>query len=99
MLFKFGAILPDDPVGIHPIVHRRRYKNRGAAGDNEAGQQIIGFAWPKRLYSNTALPRYIRLYYGVANSFTAGTITAAIVLQRDDADDTAALYPSNFTVA
>ena len=70
-----------------------------AAASLTAGQQIIGFAWPKRLYSNTALPRYIRLYYGVANSFTAGTITAAIVLQRDDADDTAALYPSNFTVA
>jgi hypothetical protein len=65
-----------------------------------AGQQIIGFNWPRRPFSNTALPRYIRLNYVVASGpFTAGTLTAAVVLQRDDADDTAVLYPSGFIVA
>lgn len=70
-----------------------------AAASLTAGQMVAGLDWPKRLLSSTALPRYVRMAYVVTNGITAGTITAAVVLNRDDATDTAGKYPSGFSVA
>lgn len=72
-----------------------------AASTLTAGQRVFGIDWPKRIASNTPLPRYVRLYYVLpaSTAFTAGTLTAAVVLDRDDAPDTAGLYASNFVVA
>lgn len=54
----------------------------------------LGFKWPTR--QGFSLPRYVRLYYElVTGGFSAGTITAAAVLQRQ-LDD---YYPAGVTVA
>lgn len=62
-----------------------------------AGAKVAAFDWPLKA-TGAAMPRYIRLNYNLPNAtaFTTGTITAAIVLQRDDW--TAGLYPAGFTV-
>jgi hypothetical protein len=49
-----------------------------AAATLTAGYKL-GFPVPT---ARGALPRYVRLYYDVTNAFTAGTITAGIVLNR-----------------
>ena len=60
-----------------------------------AGRYILAIDFP-RPQPGQALPRYAKLTYVVATGpFTAGTITSAIVLTRDDIVS----YPPGFTVA
>lgn len=57
-----------------------------------AQSKLFPIDWPA-LPSGVALPRYIRLLYTVATAaFAGGTITAGLVLDRDDQR----IYPSNF---
>ena len=42
-----------------------------------------------------AIPRYLRFNYVVANAFTAGAVTAGIILGRDDLP----AYPAGIAVA
>lgn len=61
-----------------------------------AGTMIARFSWPAVLPESGALPRYLRLVYGVAvATFTQSGITAAIVLSRDDSG----YYPPGVVVA
>lgn len=61
-----------------------------------ASRFLARFAWPRRQIA-AALPRYIRLNYGVATGvFTTGTVTSYIVLQEENWS--AGAYPSGFSV-
>lgn len=61
-----------------------------------AGAMIARFSWPAVLPDTGALPRYLRLVYGVGvATFTQGSLTSAIVLSRDDAG----YYPPGVVVA
>jgi hypothetical protein len=53
------------------------------AGELVAGNRLFDDDIP-RPSGGAATPRYLRLNYVVANAFTAGAVTAAIVLGRDD---------------
>lgn len=60
-----------------------------------AGRYVLAIDFP-RPQPGQALPRYCKLTYVVATGpFTGGTITAAVVLSRDDLVS----YPPGFTVA
>jgi hypothetical protein len=60
-----------------------------------AGRYVLPISWP-RPDPGAALPRYLRLNYIVATGpFTGGTITAALVLDRQDNVN----YPAGVTVA
>lgn len=60
-----------------------------------AGRYVLPTTWP-RPDPGAALPRYLRLNYVVATGpFTGGTITAALVLDRQDNVN----YPAGVTVA
>lgn len=54
-----------------------------AAATLTAGRRALDVDWP-RPGPGMALPRYIRIYYDVTNSFTAGAVTATLVLDRQD---------------
>lgn len=66
----------------------------------KAGVVIGTFDLPRGVGDITVypLPRFIRLNYVIVGTFSAGTVTSAIVIQRDDRLG-AIQYPSNFTVA
>lgn len=58
--------------------------------------KIAAFDWPLKQVA-AAMPRYVRLLYVPATAtFTAGTVSAYVMLQRDDW--TLPLYPSGFSV-
>lgn len=70
-----------------------------AATSLTAGAKLFNVDLPARDI-NDALPRYYRLNYVVGTGImTTGTITAAIVLGREDAVGSQGTYPSGFTVA
>ena len=50
----------------------------------------------RRIFGAT-LPRYLRLYYTVVGTYTAGTINAGVIITQGIWDG--GTYPSNFTVA
>lgn len=57
---------------------------------------IAAFDWPK-VQVEAAMPRWVRLFYQVATgTFTTGTLSAYVMLQRDDWQTPK--YPSNFVV-
>lgn len=61
-----------------------------------AGAAIAKLDWPHRKVASK-MPRYVRLNYDIATgTFTAGTLSAYVMLQRDDWP--LGLYPSGFTV-
>lgn len=63
------------------------------AGTLVAGAHLFDISVP-RPPPGAALPRYLRLNYTLANAFTAGAITAGLVLDRNDI----IAYPSGYTV-
>lgn len=65
------------------------------AGELTAGNRLFDVDVP-RPSGGAALPRYLRLNYVVANAFTAGAVTSAIVLGRQDQSP---YYPPGVTVA
>lgn len=60
-----------------------------------AGVRLLDIDIP-RPSGTAALPRYLKLNYTVANAFTGGAVTSAIVLGRDD--NTPA-YPSGIAIS
>ena len=60
--------------------------------------QVIRMEWPTVFPFNTAMPRYLRLLFTPAGTFTVGTIAAAVVtMGRDDMSQAQAAR--NFVVA
>jgi len=69
-----------------------------AAEVAKVNNPIAKMMWPHRQVA-AALPRYVRLNYDLSAStgtFSTGTISAYVMLQRDDWP--LGLYPSNFVV-
>jgi Bbp16 len=62
-----------------------------------AGRQIFRIDVPAVIPDTGPLPRFLRLNYVVAGTFTAGTVNAYIV--RDRQDWSAGKYPNNYAVA
>lgn len=73
-----------------------------AVGTLVAGARLADIDLP-RPPAGVAIPRYLRLAYTVANAFTAGAVTSALVMQRQDQpvgpSGNASGYPSGFTVS
>ena len=66
-----------------------------AAAALTAGRYVLAIDWP-RPNPGAALPRYLRLNYAIGTgAFTAGAVTAALVLGRDDI----VAYPPGTVVA
>lgn len=65
------------------------------AGELVAGNRLFDIDVP-RPGPGDALPRYLRLNHVVANAFTGGAVTSAIVLGRQDS---VPAYPAGVTVA
>jgi hypothetical protein len=63
------------------------------AADMPAGAKLLPIELPAKS-TQDALPRYYRLNYTVANAFTAGTLTAMLVLDRQDRYD----YPAGINI-
>jgi len=70
-----------------------------AAAALVAGARLFDIDWP-RPAAGLATPRYIRLYYTVGTGiFSAGAVTAALVLDRDDRVNAAGAYPAGIAIA
>jgi hypothetical protein len=59
-----------------------------------AGSRLFDIDMP-RPKGGAALPRYLKLRYTIANTFTQGKVSAGLVLDRNDY----VAYPSGYTVA
>lgn len=68
----------------------------------DAGQAIGNITVP-RTVPGQPVPRFLKLVYTTVGDFTAGTVTAGIVLDRDDqitgADGVYSGYPAGITIA
>ena len=68
----------------------------------DAGQAIGNITVPRPV-PGQVLPRYLKLVYTTVGDFTAGTVDAGIVLDRDDqvtgADGIYSGYPAGITIA
>ncbi len=70
-----------------------------AAATLVAGTRLFDIDWP-RPAAGLATPRYLRLNYTVGTGiFSAGAVTAALVLDRDDRVNAAGAYPPGIRIA
>jgi len=69
------------------------------AGALVAGRRLFDIDWP-RPPSGVSTPRYLRLNYTVGTGiFSAGAVTAALVLDRDDRVNAAGAYPAGINIS
>lgn len=57
--------------------------------------QVIGNISVPRPVPGQAMPRYLKLVYTTVGDFTTGTVTAALVIDRQDSP----LYPAGLTIS